>query len=126
MTADDDIGKLISTYGQALSDGDAAAASACYTDDGWFMPPGAPTMHADKLPKLYQRMFANVTLEVDITIDQLHVINDEYAYAVTQSTSTSTSRSSGDATQQSAREMFVFRNVNHAWKIASYMFNTTK
>ena len=89
-TAEEKIHQLLATYEQSLNTSDAALAADCYAPDGVFMPTTLPTASGAKLHAAYTQIFANIRLEVAFTVDELVVVSDRFAYALTRSNGTQT------------------------------------
>lgn len=123
MTDQDQIRRLLDTYEQSLNTGDARLAAGLYTDDAVFMPTTLPTAAGAGIRDAYEQIFAAIGLEVAFTIDELVVAGDDTAYALTRSSGTQLDRTTGETTPEANREIFIFRRVDGAWKIARYMFN---
>jgi uncharacterized protein (TIGR02246 family) len=122
-SAETEIRKLLTTYEQALNTSDAPLAAACYTADGIFMPTTLPTAAGDQMETAYRHVFSAIRLAVVFTIDELVVVGDDVAYALTRSAGEQTLLASGATGAEANREIFIFRRVDSAWKIARYMFN---
>ena len=121
-TAEDEIRAVLAEYETALNDSDAAAAAACYTQDGVFMPTTLPTATGADLEGAYRQIFEAIALDVAFTVDEL-VVSDTVAYALTRSAGTQTDHASATTAAEANREMFVFRETERGWRIARYMFN---
>jgi uncharacterized protein (TIGR02246 family) len=122
-THDEQIRALLSTYEQALNNSDAALAASCYTPDGIFMPTTLPTAAGADIEGAYRQIFDAIRLDVTFTIDELEITSDHTAFALTRSTGTQTVLASGNRSDESNREIFVFRRTDNGWKFARYMFN---
>ena len=120
---DDQIRSLLATYEQSLNTSDAALAASCYTPDGIFMPTMLATASGADMQGVYRQIFDVIRLAVTFTIDELEVISDKVAYALTRSNGTQIVLATGDQTAESNREIFLFRHTDAGWKIARYMFN---
>lgn len=120
---DDQIRSLLATYQRSLNTSDAGLAASCYTPDGIFMPTTLPTAEGANMQGAYRQIFDAIRLDVTFTIDELEIISDNSAYALTRSNGTQTVLETGDQTAESNREIFVFRHTDTGWKIARYMFN---
>jgi ketosteroid isomerase-like protein len=123
MTPENDIRDLLTTYERSLNTSDAALATACFTSDGVFMPTTLPTAVGDGLYNAYAGTFAAIKLSVTFTIDELVIATDELAYALTRSKGTQTVLRTGDQSDESNREVFIFAREKGAWKISRYLFN---
>jgi ketosteroid isomerase-like protein len=106
-----------------LNTSDATLAASCYAKDGVFMPTTLPTAQGEGMQDAYVKTFDAIRLQVKFTIDELLVVSDAIAYALTRSNGTQTILATGKDTVESNREIFIFRRENGSWKIAQYMFN---
>ena len=122
-SADTELRTLLQTYETALNTSDAALAASCYTADGMFMPTTLPTAAADQLDTAYRHVFGAIKLAVTFVVDELVVVANDAAYALTRSAGTQTVLATGVTSAEANREIFIFRQVNGVWKIARYMFN---
>lgn len=122
-SADNEIRALLRTYEQALNTSDAGLAASCYSADGVFMPTTLPTASGDQMEIAYGHVFGAIRLAVTFTIDELLVLSDDAAYALTRSAGEQTILATGATSAEANREIFIFRRIDGAWKIARYMFN---
>lgn len=123
-TSESQLRDLLATYERALNTSDADLAASCYSADGIFMPTTLPTVTGAGMADGYRKIFDAIRLDVTFTIDELAVISDETAYALTRSGGTQTVRATGNESAESNREIFLFqRTGTDGWKIARYMFN---
>ena len=123
MNDHDQIRQLLDTYERSLNTGDAKLAASLYTADAVFMPTTLPTATGADMHRAYEQIFAAIGLEVTFTIDELVVAGADTAYALTRSNGTQLNRATGERTAEANREIFIFRRIEGAWKIARYMFN---
>ena len=122
-TDQDAIQATLHAYGDALNATDAEAAVAAYTEDGVFMPTGAPTATGtEELLASYRFIFSQIRLNVAFAIHEI-TVEGHYAYAVTSSQGTQTVLTSDTTGPEANRELFVLRRNGNEWKIARYMFN---
>ncbi len=121
-TAEDGIRSVLARYEAALNTSDAAAAAACYTSDGVFMPTTLPTAAGRDLEGAYRQIFEAIALDVSFTVDEL-VVSDTIAYALTRSIGTQTDHATATTADEANRELFVFHETSDGWRIARYMFN---
>ena len=122
-TAEEKIHQLLATYEQSLNTSDATLAADCYAPDGVFMPTTLPTASGAKLHAAYTQIFANIRLEVAFTVDELVVVSDRFAYALTRSNGTQTVLVTDTESREANREIFIFTRAESEWKISRYMFN---
>lgn len=118
-----DIRARLTTYERALNTGDRELAVSCYTDDAIFMPQGSPTFTGTELSEVYGTIFARTKYDIEFIIDELVVVSQTTAYAVTRSGGTLTAFASGEPFTGSNREVFIFGRADGQWKIARYLFN---
>jgi uncharacterized protein (TIGR02246 family) len=123
MGSEDRIRAVLKTYQHALNTDDVTLAVSCYTSDGVFMPTTLPTSVGAALTEAYAQTFEAIHLDVEFTIDEIVVVSDAVAYALTRSNGIQTVRASGQQSKESNREVFILHAVEGQWKIARYMFN---
>ncbi len=123
MSEEDQIRELLSQYGRSLNVSDAGLAADCYTSDGLFMPTTLPSARGTELRGAYEQIFNTIRLDVEFSIDELVVVSDTSAYALTRSNGTQTIVETGAESAESNREIFIFKKVERSWKIDRYMFN---
>lgn len=123
MHATDQIRDLLQTYERALNTSDAELAASLYTDDAVFMPTTLPTADGAHMKEAYEQIFSAITLDVRFTIDEVVVASADIGYALTRSNGTQVVKAANITSAEANREVFIFRRVDGAWKIARYMFN---
>lgn len=123
MSDEDEIRSLLTTYERSLNASDANLAAGCYLRDGVFMPTQLPTAAGPALHAAYVQTFRAVQLAVTFTIDELVVVSDRFAYALTRSNGTQLAHATGTTSAESNREVFLFGREGGAWKISRYLFN---
>lgn len=123
MTAEHEIRSLLTTYERSLNQSDVDMAVSCYAADGVFMGVGLPTVSGAGLKQAYAQIFDTIRLEVSFTVDELVVVTQQVAYALTRSGGTQTVLADGTATAESNREVFLFAHEDGQWKISRYLFN---
>ncbi len=117
---------LLQTYKKSLNTSDAALAVSLYTNDGVFMPSGAPSaIGSESILQSYQYIFSQIQLNIEFYIDEI-VVDYDYAFAVTSSKGTTLIHATKQTIPEANRELFVFEKVEGVWKIARYMFNKTE
>ena len=120
------IEELLLAYQKSLNTSDAKLAQSLYTNDGVFMPTGAPSgIGSDGILKSYEFVFSQIQLSIEFVIEEI-VVEGNMAYAVTSSSGTVKIHENGAVAPEANRELFVFEKINEDWKIARYMFNKTK
>jgi len=124
-TADEnqEITDLLFTYRDALNASDVSKVLSLYTEDGIFMPSGAPTsIGAEQVKGTYEFVFSNIKLSIEFNIDEI-IVNGDYAFARTTSKGTTLIHATGETVPEENRELFVLQKENGSWKIDRYMFN---
>lgn len=120
------IENLLGEYKNSLNSSDAKLAQSLYTNDGIFMPSGAPSaIGSENILKSYEFIFSQIQLNIEFYINEISV-DGEFAFATTSSKGTTLIHASGETMPEENRELFIFEKVNNVWKIARYMFNKTK
>jgi uncharacterized protein (TIGR02246 family) len=120
------IEKLLFTYRDALNKSDVGKVLPLYTQEGVFMPSGAPTSVGQKQVKdAYEFVFKNIQLNIEFFIDEIEV-NGDFAFARTTSKGTTLIHANGQTVPEENRELFVLRKEDGFWKIDRYMFNKMK
>ena len=110
-------------YESALNASDVGVVLSLYTEDGVFMPSGAPTAAgAEAVRAAYEHVFGTIKLNIAFSIDEI-VQTGDYAFAQTISRGQVTVLEAGITAPEENRELFVLEKVGGAWKIARYMFN---
>lgn len=125
MTASDQqaITTLLKAYEKALNAADTPAVIELYTDDGVFMPSGAPTsIGKEAVSQAYDFVFSQIRLHIAFSIDEIETHGD-LAFARTISRGTTDILATGETVAEENRELFVLRKENGQWKIARYLFN---
>jgi len=121
-----EIKDLLFTYRDALNASDVNKVLPLYTEEGVFMPSGAPTSIGKAQVKgAYEFVFGTIKLSIEFYIDEI-VVNGDYAFVRTTSKGTATVLATGEAVPEENRELFVLQKEKGSWKIDRYMFNKTK
>lgn len=124
--AKQEIKKLLFTYRDALNASDVSMIIPLYTEDGVFMPSGAPTsIGTAQVKGAYEYVFSNIKLSIEFNIDEIS-INGDYAFARTTSKGSTLIHATGETVSEENRELFVLQKENEMWKIDRYMFNKMK
>lgn len=117
------IEKLLLSYRDALNASKVNDVLPLYTDDGVFMPSGAPSaIGLEQLQASYSFVFKSIQLNIEFFIDEI-MIHGDYAFARTTSKGTTLIRTNGQTVPEENRELFILEKENGHWKIARYMFN---
>jgi len=120
------IKNVLFSYRDALNASDASKVLSLYTEDGIFMPSGAPTARGTEQVKgTYEFVFSNIQLSIEFYIDEI-IVNGDYAFARTTSKGTTLIHATGETVPEENRELFVLQKENGSWKIDRYMFNKIK
>ncbi len=120
------IKNVLFSYRDALNASDVSKVLSLYTEDGIFMPSGAPTsIGTEQVKGAYEFVFSNIKLSIEFYIDEITVDGD-YAFARTTSKGTTLIHATGETVPEENRELFVLQKENGSWKIDRYMFNKIK
>jgi uncharacterized protein (TIGR02246 family) len=118
------IQKMLDAYAVALNASNAATIAATFTQDGVFVPPGAPTATGPaQIQATLTGLFGAVTLNLRFTPAQIVVVDANNAYATSTSSGTTLIKANGQTVPSSYRELWVFAKESGQWKIARYLFN---
>jgi len=120
------IEELLFAYRDALIASSTDHVIPLYTADGVFMPTGFPTsIGTEQVRQAYDGVFANIKLNIEFFIDEVHV-DGGHAFARTTSRGTTLIHATGATVPEENRELFVLQRTDGGWKIARYMFNKMK
>lgn len=120
------IKKTLFSYRDALNESSTSKALVLYTENGVFMPSGAPTaIGQEQVKGAYDFVFSQIQLNIEFYIDEIEVI-DDYAFARTTSKGTTLIHATGESVPEENRELFVLKKENGKWKIDRYIFNKMK
>jgi len=118
-----EIKKVLFSYRDALNESNVEKVLPLYTENGVFMPSGAPTaIGQEQLKGTYEFVFGIIQLNIEFYIDEIEIVG-KYAFAQTTSKGTTFIRASGETVPEENRELFVLIKENGSWKIDRYMFN---
>ncbi len=118
-----EIKNLLFTYRDALNASDVSKVLPLYTEDGIFMPSGAPTsIGTEQVKGAYEFVFSNIKLSIEFYIDEI-TVSGEYAFARTTSKGSTLIHATGETVPEENRELFILQKENGSWKIDRYMFN---
>jgi len=121
------IEETLYAYENALNASSTEQVLPLYTKNGIFMPQGAPSAAGqEQLKGAYDFVFKMLQLNVKFRIDEITVINENYAIARTMSQGTQLIHAENKTTPEENRELFVMEREDGKWKIARYMFNKAK
>jgi uncharacterized protein (TIGR02246 family) len=122
-SAHEQIKTLLFTYRDALNTSNVKKVLSLYTEDGVFMPSGAPTsIGTEQVKGAYEYVFSTIQLSIEFYIDEIEVIGD-YAVARTTSKGSVLILANGETVPEENRELFVLKIVDGSWLIDRYMFN---
>ncbi len=120
------VAAVLAEYQDALNQSDTDAVMKLYASDGVFMPQHFPSsVGADAVRKAYLAVFKAITLRVEFKVAEVLQVAPDWAIARTNSAGTAKVNATGDGGPEANQELFVFQNINRAWKIARYCFSTT-
>jgi uncharacterized protein (TIGR02246 family) len=120
------VSAVLSNYQDALNASDTEAVMKLYASDGVFMPQNFPSsVGADAVRKAYDNVFNTITLKVKFNIAEVQQLGPDWAMARTNSAGTATVKANGGGGPEANQELFLFKKVDGAWKIARYCFSTT-
>jgi len=120
------IKNVLFSYRDALNASDVSKVLSLYTEDGIFMPSGAPTaIGTEQVKGTYGFVFSNIKLSIEFYIDEI-IVNGDYAFARTTSKGTTLIHATGETVPEENRELFVLQKEDGSWKIDRYMFNKMK
>lgn len=126
-TVKKDIEELLNSYQNALNASSTEQAVSLYSETGIFMPLGGPTSQGkEHLKESYDFVFKTLKLNIKFEIEEITIINENYAIARTMSRGTQLLYADHKTTPEENRELFVLEKDHSKWKIARYMFNKVK
>lgn len=118
-----EIKKVLFSYRDALNESNVEKVLSLYTENGVFMPSGAPTaIGQEQIKETYEFVFSAIQLNIEFYIDEIEIVGD-HAFVRTTSKGTTLIHASGETVPEENRELFVLRQENGSWKIDRYMFN---
>ncbi len=121
-----EIKNLLFTYRDALNASDVSKVLPLYTEDGIFMPSGAPTsIGTEQVKGAYEFVFSQIKLSIEFYIDEI-TVTGEYAFDTTTSKGSTLIHATGETVPEENRELFILQKENGSWKIDKYMFNKMK
>ena len=90
------------------------------------MPNGAPLSKGqEQLKSTYEGLYKTFKLNVEYHTDEV-IVNDDYAYARTNSKGSTLIRATGENIPVDNKELFMLQKENGQWKISHYIFNNNK
>ena len=120
------VAAALSRYEKALNESDTEAVMQLYAPDGVFMPQHFPSsVGAGAVRRRYEAVFQAITLTVRFEIAEILVIGSDWVMARTNSSGTVRVHATGESSPEANQELFLFKKLDGAWKIARYCFSTT-
>jgi ketosteroid isomerase-like protein len=118
---------VVSSYETALNTANAEQASGLYVDDAVLMPPGQePVVGINGIRNTYIKGSQLLRFRVKFKEIEVVPLSWEWAFARTLSEGTITILQSGTPSAEANQELFIFRKVGSAWKIAATAFRLRK
>jgi uncharacterized protein (TIGR02246 family) len=115
---------VLTHYAAALKACDPDAVMALYTEDGVLMAQETPPCFgAAAVRKAYAGVFQAITLDIAFKVAEVVELTPEWAFACTTSTGTIKINATGGTIPEANQELFIFKKVGGAWKIARYSFS---
>jgi uncharacterized protein (TIGR02246 family) len=117
---------VLQSYEQALNESNTGDVMKLYAADGVFMPQNFPSsVGAAAVREAYDAVFRAIRLTVSFEIQEVQPISQEWAFARTNSSGNVLNHANRETSAEANQELFVFQQVQGAWKIARYCFSTT-
>lgn len=121
------ITKLLHGYGAVLASRSLPDLLSIYTSDGVLMAPGfQPAVGSEALKASYERIFSTIKLDIKFSIDEIIVMDGEWAFARTTAEGTKYWLQKGTDEFHHNQEIFICQKVEGSWKIARYCFSSMK
>jgi ketosteroid isomerase-like protein len=118
---------LLHAYGSILASRSLPDLLNIYTSDGVLMAPGhQPAVGTEALKESYGRIFSTIKLEIEFSIDEIVVMDGEWAFARTTAEGRKFWLLEGTDEEHRNQELFVLRKVEGQWKVARYCFSSMK
>jgi uncharacterized protein (TIGR02246 family) len=118
---------LLHAYGSVLASRSLSDLLSIYTSDGVLMAPGSqPAVGSEALRSSYKRIFSTIKLEIEFSIDEIIVMDCEWAFARTTAEGRKFWLQKGTDERHHNQEIFVCQKVDGEWKIARYCFSSIK
>jgi uncharacterized protein (TIGR02246 family) len=118
---------LLHAYGSVLASRSLPDLLSLYTSDGVLMAPGfQPAVGSEALKNSYERILSTIKLEIEFSIDEIVVMDSEWAFARTTAEGRKFWLQKGMDEKHHNQEMFVCQKVDGEWKIARYCFSSMK
>jgi ketosteroid isomerase-like protein len=118
---------LLHAYGSVLASRCLSDLLSIYTSDGVLMALDfQPAVGSEALENSYERIFSTIRLEIEFSIDEIEMMDSEWAFAGTTAEGRKFWLQKGTDEKHHNQEMFVCQKVNGEWKIARYCFSSMK
>ncbi|MCA9561512.1 MAG: SgcJ/EcaC family oxidoreductase [Myxococcales bacterium] len=121
--------RLLHRYESALNAADVDAIVALYAADGVFMAQHRPpAVGRAPIEAAYREILGMIRLDIDFEIDEVVVVTPTVAYARTRSAGTTTVLANDTQVAEGNQELFVLVRAAKSpeWRIARYIFSTTR
>ena len=120
------VAEVLSKYQDALNKSDTDAVMKLYAFDGVFMPQNSPSsVGTDEVRRAYDAVFQTIKLTVRFNIAEVVEIAPNWVFVRTNSAGTVKVHATGAGGPEANQELFLFKKIDGAWKIARYCFSTT-
>jgi ketosteroid isomerase-like protein len=121
------ITELLHSYGAVLASRSMPDLLSIYTSDGVLMAPGfQPAVGPKALEASYERIFSAIKLDIKFSIDEIVVMDGEWAFARTTAEGRKYWLQKGTDEFHHNQEIFICRKLEGSWKIARYCFSSMK
>lgn len=114
--------QLISAYAEAVNTGNREAIAAFYTEDGLLIPEGFKPVPQGKSRGKY---FTQAEVNIGFSVKEI-IIEGAYAFVEAAAKTKVSDPSSNRQTKKSTRDLFILKNIEGAWRIYRYLFNSEK
>jgi ketosteroid isomerase-like protein len=121
------ITKLLNGYGAVLASRSLPDLLSMYTSDGVLMAPGfEPAVGSEALKASYERIFSTIKLDIRFSIDEIVVMDGDWAFARTTAEGRKYWLQKGTDEFHHNQEIFICQKVEGSWRIARYCFSSMK
>lgn len=116
----------LEAYESALNSSNTDAVLKLYVPDGVFMAQHSPAVvGASAIRAAYEGIFKAVDLSVELTVEEVELMEPHWAFIRTNSTATVNIHAIGQRVPDANHELFIFQKVDgRDWKIARYCYST--
>jgi uncharacterized protein (TIGR02246 family) len=120
------VAAVLGNYQDALNKSDTDAVMKLYALDGVFMPQNSSSsVGTEEVRRAYDAVFQTIKLTVKFNVAEVVEIAPNWVFARTNSVGTVKVLASGAGGPEANQELFLFRKIDGAWRIARYCFSTT-